>query len=266
MPGMAPREKWRSRAGGAGKGDQQTRMPAMPVPPGSTVKYVTGEPDLAKEVWRMGAGTPGQGVRPGVAGGRRSPVAGLAGARPGREGFGMQQPSNDMSPFYPGQEQPFAAPQTFDNQAQNDPDLDYTIGELRKRYEGDGGAARAIDLAGGKIREASLGEGRALAVSQAARGVSGTGAGALQYGDLASRTLSKVAGAASDISLARERDKDSMLSQIAGAAATRSGTNLANRQLALNQWETVQANRRAQESAKLARQMALLEMLRRGAA
>jgi hypothetical protein len=150
----------------------------------------------------------------------------------------------------------------FENTAENDPDMDYTLAELRKRYEGDGGAGRAIDLAGGKIREAALGEGKALAAGQSARGASGTGAGEIQFGNLAGRTLHRIAGAGADIAVQRERDKDALLGSIASAAATRSGTNLANRQMALQQWESLQADRRAEEAAKMARQMAALELLK----
>lgn len=153
------------------------------------------------------------------------------------------------------------APPDFNNTAQNDPGYDDVLNAMWAREKGDAGAGQAIDLAGGKIREAGIGAGKELGASLAARGVSGTGADTLARTKLAGQVQGNIAGAAADIANQREREKDAELNAIGGVIGGRANANLANRQLGLQQWEGVRADQRAQEQQQSAQQLAILQLL-----
>lgn len=162
----------------------------------------------------------------------------------------------------PGADAPgTVGPPNFDNTAEDDPGYNQVLGEMWRRFRGDAGAGQAIDLAGGKIREAGIGAGKELGASLAARGVSGTGAETLGRTKLAGQVQGSIAGAASDIANQREREKDAELASIGGVVGGKAAENRANRELALRQWEGVRADQRAGESAQSAQQLAILQLL-----
>lgn len=148
----------------------------------------------------------------------------------------------------------------FTNTAQRNPDLDYAINGLKERLGADT-TGRAIDVAGGRLRDLGEGQKSAAATSRSARGVSGTGVDAYDANRIDAGTQRAVAGAATDISLGREAQKDSILGQIAGVGASQAGINQADRNLAVQQWQTDQANQRAREAAAAARQASIMSML-----
>lgn len=149
------------------------------------------------------------------------------------------------------------------NTAQTNPDIQYAINQMRARYEGDGSTARQIEVAGGKLREFSEGERRAAAARRTARGVSGTGVDDYDNRRITGDFQSRLAGVASDVALGREREKDSILSSIAGAGRSQADLAGADRDRALAQWNTVEANRRAEDEARLAQSLAVINMLAR---
>lgn len=152
-------------------------------------------------------------------------------------------------------------PVEFKGSAERNPDLDYVIGELRKRYEGDMGAGRAIDLAGGKIREAGIGARKGLEANLARRGVSGTGLSDNKYGQLARAEQRDIAGAAAGITSDAEGRREGVLGQIAGTGSALGSLQLGQLGLQANIWNTQQANARANEQAQLSRLMAILNMM-----
>jgi hypothetical protein len=145
------------------------------------------------------------------------------------------------------------------------PDMRWAVDEMKKRYAGDMGAGRAIDVAGGKIREAGIGVERARGGDVARRGVSGTGAEFnLRKGD-ADNVLNDISGAATGIASDAEGRRDGMLGSILGGGNAMGGLAQGDRALALRSWEANEQNQRAREQAALARQMALLGLLNQSA-
>lgn len=147
------------------------------------------------------------------------------------------------------------------NVAQYQPDLQYAIANMKSRFEGDGGAGRAIDVAGGKLREFSEGERRAAAGRRSMRGVSGTGVDDYDERNIRDNFQNRLAGTATDITLGREAAKDSMLSNIAGAGASSAAIAQADRRGALEEWSAVSSNQRAAEAAQQAQLMNILHLL-----
>lgn len=156
-----------------------------------------------------------------------------------------------------------AGPST--NTAQTNPDLAWSIQQMKDRYSGDGGAGRAIDLAAGKIREYGEGERRSAAASRTARGVSGTGVNDFDERRISNNVLGQISGASSDIAQQREQAKDAMLTNISGVASTSASLAGADRDRALAQWNATEANRRAEDAARLQQTMAIVSLMSRAA-
>lgn len=154
-----------------------------------------------------------------------------------------------------------AAPGTTVNTAQANPDLDYVTGKIKERIEGPGTANTAIDLAGQKIREAGQGQRRIAEANRAARGVSGTGINAYDEQRIGGAEQRAIAGAATDIALGREKEKDTLLGSLAGVGASKANLQQQSQQIANQQWANEQANQRAIDSANTARLQSYLSML-----
>lgn len=148
----------------------------------------------------------------------------------------------------------------FNNTAQSNPDLEYAINGLKGQLSNDT-TGHAIDMAGGKLRDLAEGQKSAAAAGRTSRGVSGTGVDDYDNRRIDTGTQRAIAGTATDITLGREAQKDSIYGQIAGAGASQAGINQADRSLALQQWQTDQANQRAREQAQAAQQASILNMI-----
>jgi hypothetical protein len=133
--------------------------------------------------------------------------------------------------------------------------------QMAQRAAGDMGAGRAIDVAGGKIREAAIGLSKESQARRAARGVAGTGADAWDAQRVNDQTARAIAGTAADITQGREQARDSLLASSGQLAGTMAGISQADRSLALQQWQTIEANRRADEEARLQKTLAQLQIL-----
>lgn len=154
-----------------------------------------------------------------------------------------------------------AAAPALTNVAQNNPDIGYALGEMRKRYEGDAGAGQAIDVATSKIRDATTGLAREAAAGRTARGVSGTGVDDFDTRRLFGNAQRAVAGTSADITMGRERDKDAILGGITSGGAQQAAVLAQEHDRNLRQWESAQQNARAEEDRRLAREMSILNML-----
>jgi hypothetical protein len=171
-------------------------------------------------------------------------------------GAGMGQGAKPAKPLPPA-----LTGGTVTNTAQTNPDLQYVIDQSRKRFEGDGGAGTAIDLMTTRMRDAAEGERRAAMGRRASRGVIGSGVDDYDERGISDRLSRNMISGASDIALGREKEKDSILSNIAGVGATKAGIAGADRDRALQQWQTVEQNRMQQEQAQLSQLNAIINLL-----
>lgn len=148
------------------------------------------------------------------------------------------------------------------NTAQEDPRLKALADTTLQRVTNpDMSTRRAIDAAGLAIRDLASGQEKEAQVGAAMRGVSGSGMESAALGDIQQDTRGRVAGAARDITLARERDQDQFL---LGASNPLGAVGEANREdRALNQqaWIENEQNIRAQRESDLSRQIAILNLL-----
>lgn len=201
----------------------------------------------------------------GGGGGQHAPSSNemsLVQAGKGHWGPNNEYVANDAPPAAAAQAAPAGAPGGGStNTAQSNPDLAYAIGEMKKRYEGDMGTGRAIDVAAGKLRQYSEGQRRQAAAGRTARGVSGTGIDNFDERRVSDDFQRKLAGAATDITQQRESARDATLGTIANVGATQAGISAADRAQALNQWNSVQANARAQDDARLNQTLAIAKLL-----
>jgi hypothetical protein len=147
------------------------------------------------------------------------------------------------------------------NQANYNPQMNDALSRILGRASGDAGAGTAIDLAGGKIREASIGAQREAAVGRQMRGGAGTSANSYDQAKISDATQRAIAGASSDISNAAESRKDTLLGSAANVAGSMAQLAQGDRSLALQQWQQQEANRRADENARIAQQQAQLQAL-----
>lgn len=181
---------------------------------------------------------------PGVQQGAYPGTGGPAAATPGAQAPGTPGPPSTLS-------------------APDNPDLQYALDKMKGRFEGDGGAGMAIDLAGGKLREASEGERNAAAGRRARMGTSGSGIEGYDDRKISDKYQSNLAGAASDIALQREKEKDQIIRDVANTGASKAAISGAERDRQLALYNSQEANRRAQESAGLGQTQAILDMLSR---
>lgn len=217
-----------------------------------------------------GLGSPGGGYAGSAPAAAAAPVSSGFGPSPVAVGATSgSAPTNQalidklLSSTGSGSSSASAGPST--NTAQTNPDLAWSIQQMKDRYSGDGGAGRAIDLAAGKIREYGEGERRSAAASRTARGVSGTGVNDFDERRISNNVLGQISGASADIAQQREQAKDSMLSNISGVASTSASLAGADRDRALAQWNATEANRRAEEAARLQQTMAIVSLMSRAA-
>jgi hypothetical protein len=147
------------------------------------------------------------------------------------------------------------------NQTNYNPQMNDALTRILGRASGDAGAGTAIDLAGGKIREASIGAQKEAAVGRQMRGASGTSANSYDQAKISDATQKAIAGSASDISSAAEARKDTLLGSAANVAGSMAQLAQGDRSLALQQWQEQEANRRADENARIAQQQAQLQAL-----
>lgn len=148
------------------------------------------------------------------------------------------------------------------NTAQNQPDANWAVQQLKQRAGGDMGAGRAIDLSGQKIREAALGGERSLEAGLSRRlGGSGGGVGEAARSGYEAQTQRNIAGSAADIAAGREDKRDSVLGSIVSGGIQQGQLNQGDRRLALEQQQAADQNRRAEESAADARLKAILDEL-----
>jgi hypothetical protein len=90
-----------------------------------------------------------------------------------------------------------------------DPNLQTQVDRLGQRLSSDT-TQHAIQRASGAIRDQASGQQAALKTQMARRGISGSGVGDQLAGNIDARSQRAQAGAASDISLGRERDLDAL--------------------------------------------------------
>lgn len=186
---------------------------------------------------------------------------GTSGGPWGGGGSLPQHKATGSGPFVPTKGQQGAGKAgTVVNTADANPDMRYAIDNMKQRFQGDAGAGHAIDLMTGKLRDAAEGERRVAQAGRVARGVSGTGVDDFDAGRIGDKLQRNIAGSATDIALGRERDKDSILSGIAGAGATAAGIAGSAQDRALAQWEAEQQQQMAQEQAQLSKISAILAM------
>lgn len=193
-----------------------------------------------------GVGTVQQSGYPGTSGGVSSGSPGAAGSFYGA-----------VAPLTPnaGTTAPFV------NTAERNPDISYALDKMKSRFEGDGGAAQAIDLSAGKIRDWGEGERRAAQGRRSMRGVSGTGVDNIDDRRITGDVQSKIAGGAQDIALQREKEKDAILSNIAGTGVAMANVSGASQDRALEQWRAVQENQRAVEAARNAQLSTVMSLM-----
>lgn len=121
------------------------------------------------------------------------------------------------------------------------------IDTLRKRANGDMGLPAELDRSIQDIRDrASEGIAGEQALSRARRGVSGSGIDKWDADQLASAQRSDINRITTDMAIGRERDRDSLLANIAGLGLSQGGQQLAQSQLALQQ--QAQADARASDA------------------
>jgi hypothetical protein len=149
----------------------------------------------------------------------------------------------------------------FEQTVAPNPDIDFAIKEMQQRYKGDMGAGRAIDLVGGKLREAQVGAGKNLAANLARRGVSGTGLSGNAYAGLEADTQRNISGSAANIAQDAESRRDQILNSIVGAGGAKDGVAAGQANLAFNTWNAQQENARANQAAQLQRTLALLNLV-----
>lgn len=126
----------------------------------------------------------------------------------------------------------------FVNTAAFDPTLMSHINRINKRLDSpDVTTGRAIDVAGGRIRD--LGEGitkQMRAGKSRAGSLAGTSAPGMLERDIQAGVASDVAGAATDITLQRARDDDSFLLSATGAMAMPGQNARADRAQSFNEY------------------------------
>jgi hypothetical protein len=144
-----------------------------------------------------------------------------------------------------------------------DPTLMKYVGSLQKRIDDPMGATgRAIDVATSKIRDAAEGQRKQLTANASSRGVlAGSSIPEMGEAAISDKVMRDVAGAATDITLGREKANDDFLLG-AGAGMRAPGEEArANATLGLNQWEAQQADQRARDAQGLQAWMANMDML-----
>lgn len=253
-------------ATGAGGTSRGIGMSPVPVPGGPTPVAVPGAPAPVPVPGAPGGsygiGLPAQPAVPAV------PVTNTAQTNPDMAGF-LDQYKNKLN-------QNLAGPNT-------DPNLQTQVDRLGQRLSADT-TGHAIDRAQGAIRDQAAGQQAALRVRNARAGVEG-GVAAQLGQNIDARSQRAQAGAASDISLGRERDLDALtlggqnimaapgqfqqnknaadLGQIAGgigAANTGAQLQLGQQNLGLQQWQAGNNASNANQDRQMAQWMALMKM------
>ncbi len=147
------------------------------------------------------------------------------------------------------------------NTANYDPQQKAILDRILARTSGDMGAGDAINVAGGKIREASIGAQKEAEAQRTARGVSGTGANDYDQRKISDATQKAIAGSATDISNKAEQDRNALLTGAAGVASNIAQGANADRQLAIQQWQAQQQAQQQQQQMQQNLQLAQLQML-----
>ena len=201
--------------------------------------------------WSAGAGA-------GIGGYGRNATQGRMGVRP-RLGTGNMASGSSSSSGGSGGTGGSSGPVV--NQSNNDPQQQQILAQILARANGDAGAGRAIDIAGGKIREASIGAEKAAQAGRVQRGVSGSAIEGYDERKISDQTQRAIAGSAADIASAAEDKKNQLLSSAAGVAGNIANQNLQDRSLALQQWQQQEQNRIAQQQLQQQMQLAQMQML-----
>lgn len=201
--------------------------------------------------WSMGGGagtTVGGGFNGGAGG--AGGAGGLGGLLSGMMGGGGGAPT--------------PAPAAT-NTAQIDPYLQRQAARVEKRLDNpEDSTGRAIDVATSKIRDANIGRKRAIQGMLAKRGVlSSSSIPELSEAAMSQQEGQDVNRAAADISLQRERDEDAFLLGSTSTLGAPGSAQRADRSLAQQQWESFEANRRAQEREGIDRFMGVLGIIDR---
>lgn len=147
------------------------------------------------------------------------------------------------------------------NTTNYDPNQQKILDQISRRISGDAGAGEASKLAAQRIRESSIGAQKEAAANRTMRGVSGTGADAFDRNKISTQTQRAIAGSASDIASQAEQSKNALLGTAGGLATSQAQTAQNAQNLALQQWQEQEANRRAEQANQIAQQQAQLQML-----
>lgn len=155
------------------------------------------------------------------------------------------------------------APPEITNTAATDPNLQDYLSRLKGRLDNpEGSTKRAIDVAGGAIRDVGEGEKSAVQANAARRGVlSSSTIPEIGEAAISKGVQSNVGKAAAGIALGRERDNDAFLAGSGGAFQAPGAAARADRSLGLNQWQVAQANQRAMEAAQMQQWMSSLDLI-----
>lgn len=137
----------------------------------------------------------------------------------------------------------------INNTAAANPQAQEANNALMQRVKGDMGAADAMRLSTVGIRDAASGLMKEMAGNRSRRGVSGTGVDSIQDASVANNALRDITGANSNIAFQSERAKDQQFTNVREGALGQDASNRADRQLALNQYDS--ANRSALEQQRL---------------
>lgn len=182
-------------------------------------------------------------------------------AKGGVAPFDGRRLTNFSMPSLPDLTQSSSPPPSLINSTNYDPAQQKIMDQLSARAEGDAGAGVASNLAAQKIRESSIGAQKEAAANRTMRGVSGTGADAFDQSKISAQTQRAIAGSTSDIASQAEQQKSSLLTAAGTMANARAATAQNAQQLALQQWQEQEADRRANQQAAIAQQQAQLQML-----
>lgn len=213
----------------------------------------------------MGYGANAQGPRGnvwgfGVSGGGGAAGNGAVGAS-GAAGGGTAIPQSVINALT----QPVANQvPAINNTAAANPQAMAANNALMQRAQGDMGAADAMRLSTVGIRDAASGLMKELAGNRTRRGVSGTGVDSIQDASVASNALRNISGANSQIAFQSERAKDQQFTNVRGGALDQDASNRADRQLALNQYDSANQTALAQQRLQQEKLQSVLNLLRPG--
>jgi hypothetical protein len=147
------------------------------------------------------------------------------------------------------------------NTAQTNPVLDDVINRMQGRLSGDMGTGDAARRMAQEMRDNSEGIQKQYSQKEARQGTLGSGASALNTRKIASDTLANILKGTADINARGESEKNALLASLANVGTAQMRGALDERDFALRQAEMINANRRADQQAAQARQLAILQML-----